>query len=293
MKKIDLTGKIFGRLTVLEQAPTRISPGGAKMVYWRCKCICGNITEVNGNLLRRGETTSCGCYHREQQKKSPILQAKDMSGKVFGHLTVLQRVSSDDKKRARWLCQCDCGRTVIAVGAMLRCGHIRSCNANIHRQKYGGTYKKLYKLYSAMSQRCFNPNNSQFKDYGGRGITMCEEWRNNYNAFRKWALLSGYREETLPNGLNKWTIDRINVNGNYEPGNCRWITCQEQQLNKRDNVVITYKGETKTATEFAKQYNIPAHNLWYRLKHGWSVEAAIETPVKKRSVPKERPKIER
>lgn len=282
MKKIDLTGKRFGRLTVIEEAPTRVSPQGVKQVYWKCKCDCGTITEVHGNLLRRGTTISCGCYHREQQKKNAILKPKDMLGQRIGHLLVIEYAGSKHNL-AMWKCLCDCGKTVIVPGAYLRAGHTNSCGANVHRKKHGGVNEKLYGVYRAMLQRCYNANNSQYDDYGGRGITVCDEWKDSYISFRDWAFTNGYREEVLPNGLNKWTIDRINVNGNYEPNNCRWITCQEQQFNKRDNVYITYNGETKTAKEFSIQYNISPDVLWQRLKHGWEVNEAIETPVKKRT----------
>lgn len=281
MRKIDLTGKSFGRLLVLEQAPTRVSPKGTKMVYWRCRCSCGNLVEISGGLLRSGNTVSCGCYHKEQQKRNKILQPKDMLGKKIGQLLVVEYAGSKNNF-AMWKCQCDCGNPVIVSGADLRNGKRVHCSSKIHKKKHGGYGDRLYSVFRAIQQRCYNSKCRQYNDYGGRGITMCQEWRSDYAAFRDWALATGYIEEVLPNGMNKWTIDRINVNGNYEPSNCRWITCQEQQFNKRDNVVLTYNGETKTAKEFSEQYNISPAVLWQRIKKGWSAKAAIETPVRKR-----------
>lgn len=279
MRKIDLTGQKFGRLTVLEEAEPYISPKGVKMIRYKCLCDCGNTAVVSGNLLKRGHTTSCGCYHREQQRKNTILQPKDISGQKFGTLTAIKIVGSDSKNKALWECVCDCGAVVVKSGAGLRNGNIKSCgDRSKHAIKHGGYKDRLFKVYAAIKQRCCNPNYFQYKDYGGRGITVCQAWLNDYRAFRDWAYANGYAEEILPNGLNKWTIERIDVNGNYEPENCTFITTQEQQFNKRDNVVLNYKGETKTATEWANQLNISPHIIWNRLKSGWSVEETLETP---------------
>jgi hypothetical protein len=109
---------------------------------------------------------------------------------------------------------------------------------------------------------------------------MCDEWLNNFSSFYDWAMSNGYKEEILPNRKNKWTIDRIDVNGNYEPNNCRWTTIQEQAKNKRTNIYLTYNGETLTQNEWAKKLDIYAGAIQWRLKKGWSVEEALSTPVK-------------
>lgn len=150
---------------------------------------------------------------------------------------------------------------------------IISHNAN------GDSKEKLYEIYTSIIRRCHNQNQKSFKYYGGRGIKICDEWFNNYQSFKKWALENGYVE-----GL---TIDRIDVNGNYEPSNCRWITKKEQQNNTRRNCFITYNGETKTISQWGEFYEIPYHILWRRLKENWDLEEAFGLKKRKRKTGKE------
>lgn len=189
--KLDLTGKRFGRLTVIEESGRK--NGG---VVWRCKCDCGNEVCVRSNTLRRGRTVSCGCYNRERATKHGM------------------------------------GRT------------------------------RLHGIWSNIRYRCGNLNNSRASDYGGRGIKVCDEWANSFEAFRDWALANGYRDDL--------TIDRIDVNGDYEPSNCRWATLREQGRNKRNNVWLTCNGETHILTDWAKLTNQPKSRLWKRKRLGWS-----------------------
>jgi hypothetical protein len=131
-----------------------------------------------------------------------------------------------------------------------------------------------------MLGRCYNKNNDRYKNYGGRGITVCEEWKNDFMAFHDWAYANGYKEEILPNGRNKWTIDRIDVNGNYEPSNCRWATLAQQSLNKTTTVNLTYKGKTLPRKEWATKLGINQATIIWRLKNGWSVQEALSIPTK-------------
>lgn len=132
--------------------------------------------------------------------------------------------------------------------------------------------------YERLTKRIIN-----YKNYGGRGITVCDEWRDDVQAFYDWAMKSGYKEELLPNGRSKWTLDRIDVNGNYEPSNCRWATVIEQANNRRKNHFITYNGETLTIAQIAIKYGIKSSVLSWRIRDGWDIKRAIETPIKKRS----------
>lgn len=127
--------------------------------------------------------------------------------------------------------------------------------------------ERLYNIWLHMKDRCNNPNFKSYHNYGGRGISVCEEWSNSYQTFREWALENGYSDEL--------TIDRIYVNGNYSPSNCRWLTRQEQSYNKRTNKIIAYCGKTQTLTEWADELNIKRNTLVYRLRRGWAVERAL------------------
>lgn len=124
-----------------------------------------------------------------------------------------------------------------------------------------------------MRYRCRNPHSDSYKYYGERNIKVCDEWDKNYLSFRTWAIENGYKD-----GL---TIDRIDVNGDYCPENCRWATIKEQNRNKRDNVKITYKGETHNASEWSEIIGIPGYVIRNRLKYGWDIEKIMETPVRK------------
>ena len=134
--------------------------------------------------------------------------------------------------------------------------------------------KRLWKIWSSMHERCELKSHAHFKHYGGRGICVCDEW-GDYLPFAKWARKNGYSE-----GL---TIDRIDVNGNYEPNNCRWVTMKEQQNKRRNNHVVEYKGEQYTLSQLAEKTGIGKTTLRERLKLGWSIEDTVEKPVRKRT----------
>lgn len=155
----------------------------------------------------------------------------DLTGKKFGRLKVIEYYGSNKNGRALWLCKCDCGKTKSVLGNSLLCGLTLSCGcynkekAQKRRTKHSLSYSKLYKVWNGMKTRCYNKNFIYYCNYGGRGITICYEWLNDFEIFYKWAISNGYEE-----GL---TIDRINNDGNYEPNNCRWITRAEQNRNQR------------------------------------------------------------
>lgn len=205
---------------------------------------------------------------------------QDLTGQRFGRLTVVERasdyVSPNKHKLARWLCRCDCGNNIIAIGCSLKRKSTQSCGclqkelaANKHttHSKYGC---RLYRIWIAINQRCNNPKNNEFNAYGGRGITVCEEWNNNFQVFYDWALRNGYADNL--------TIDRINVNGNYEPSNCKWATRKEQANNTRRNRIITYNGKTQTLTQWADELKISYATLSCRInRYHWSEERALST----------------
>lgn len=166
----------------------------------------------------------------------------DLTGQRFGRLTV---ISQTDRRNTRgsivWKCRCDCGKYVFVDGGPLKSGRTQSCGC-LHRdnvllnpphKSHGGTRDRLYSIWSGMKDRCYRPLNSRYKDYGGRGIYVCEEWRHDYAEFRQWAMAAGY-DPDAPRG--QCTIDRIDVDGPYAPWNCRWVDMKAQEANKRKKV---------------------------------------------------------
>lgn len=140
--------------------------------------------------------------------------------------------------------------------------------------KHGETGTRLHKIWGSMHERCERPKHTHYKDYGGRGIKVCDEW-GEYLPFAEWARANGYSEQL--------TLDRIDNDGDYEPNNCRWVTVREQQNNKRSNRVIMYHGKEYTLTQLAEYAGLKKTTLKERLNNGWSIEDAVERPVRKRT----------
>ena len=195
----------------------------------------------------------------------------DLTGQRFGKLTVLQREGSKNG-HVTWKCQCDCGNIIVVRSCHLASGKQSTCGCKkkigLH-VTHGMTGTRLYRIWRNMKSRCFNKEIKAYKDYGGRGITVCEEWKNSFETFHDWSMANGYADNL--------TIDRIYVNGNYEPSNCRWVTRSEQSINKTDNHYITFNGETKTLAEWAKITGINRATINSRLQKGWTIEKTLTT----------------
>ena len=207
-------------------------------------------------------------------------KAMDLTGKRFGRLTVIKRVENTKQNRVNWLCLCDCGKYSKASSDHLLSGHTQSCGCLRYERfrytntKHGQSHTRIYNIWASMKSRCYNKNNKKdYKDYGGRGITICDEWLNSFNNFYNWAISNGYEE-----GL---TIDRIDVNGNYEPSNCKWSNVIEQANNRRNNHLIEYKGEAHTIAEWSRILGIEYPILLKRISyHKWDICRAFTQPIR-------------
>ncbi|RHU80446.1 AP2 domain-containing protein [Clostridiaceae bacterium OM08-6BH] len=201
--------------------------------------------------------------------------AKNILGNKYGRLTVIEYVGRGDDGRALWKCKCECGNYKVVSGDALRQGHSKSCGCLqkenrqmiIYRNRYGnlkhaqtsgGKTTRIYRIWDAMIQRCCNPKHDKFYRYGGRGINVCAEWKNNFEEFYSWAKRKGY-DETL-------TIDRINNDGNYEPGNCRWTNMTIQGLNRglQSNNTTGHKGVSylKKTGKYRAYIKIHGKQVW-------------------------------
>lgn len=202
----------------------------------------------------------------------------DISGLRSGKLTAVKKVGygidKDGKRYALWLCKCDCGGEKIAKQHTLVTNKIKSCGC-LRKREYGKSIQhgksrtRLYHIHNGIKERCLNPNDQHYKDYGGRGIKVCNEWigKEGFINFFVWSIENGYKENL--------TIDRIDVNGNYEPSNCRWTTQLEQARNTRNNVRYNINGEMLLIKEISEKYGIPESTLRGRTKRGLTMKQAI------------------
>lgn len=196
----------------------------------------------------------------------------NLVGQRFGKLIVLVEDGRDAWGAVMWKCQCDCGECHRARGSQMKSGATASCGCGVseaavkNNRTHGGTGSPLYVRWHSMLQRCFNPSGSEYHNYGGRGISVCESWRRSFEAFAS-DMGDGFSE--------RLQLDRINVDGNYEPSNCRWATRLEQQRNKRNNNRVEWRGENLTITEWAERLGIKPNTLIYRLRRGWPIDRAM------------------
>lgn len=255
---IDISGHKYHKVTVLEYSFSK-----EKKTFWKCRCDCGKEFITTSNRLRTGGTKSCGC----------LKEKEDLSGQRFGKLLVLGFSHKRDSTRFYWKCRCDCGKEVIKRADALRSGKTISCGciSNLLRTKastkHGKHKDRVYNIYKGIKQRCYNKNNAAFPHYGGRGILMCDRWKDSFENF--------YSDMGDP-PTDKHQIDRINNEDVYSPENCHWTTADVQSKNKRNTRLITYQGKTQCLKDWSKELGINYLTLCYRIKHNFDMDSLFK-----------------
>lgn len=207
------------------------------------------------------------------------MRLRDLTGKKYGQLTTLG-VDKIVKGHKYYLCRCDCGSVKsisgshLVTGATQSCGCLKSHRTTERNTTHGKSNTRLFSIWQGMKKRCNNSNNQAYKYYGARGIHVCGEWINDFSKFYNWSISNGYSDNL--------TLERIDVNGNYEPKNCKWIPFEDQARNRRDTTHITINGETKRMSEWAKESPVTTTTIYQRIKDGWTIEDAILTPPHKK-----------
>lgn len=202
------------------------------------------------------------------------MKSIDITGKKFGKLTALKldHIKKYSKSTHRfWECICECGNKCIVAQNQLTRGKTKSCGCLQNEYfftKHNLRHTRIYNIWCNIKGRCLNTNHPNYNVYGARGITICDKWKHNALNFYNWAMANGYTD--------KLTIDRIDVNGNYEPCNCRWVNRKEQGINRNTSKFYTYQGKTLCITQWAELYGIKRGTLSSRLLRGWSIEKALK-----------------
>ena len=200
---------------------------------------------------------------------------EDLSGKRFYRLRV---ISFDhlNGKRAYWKCKCDCGNIKVVRSDHLKDGHVKSCGCYSSEQTskrfttHGLSKTRIFNIWVGIKQRCLNPKKDSFCEYGGRGISICDSWKNDFMAFYKWAIRNGYKDSL--------SIDRIDVDEGYFPQNCRWVGFKTQSRNKRTNHMVEFDGKLMPLVDCCDKYGVPYHITLKRILRGWSLEDALTIP---------------
>lgn len=257
----NIKGQKFNHLTAIEHKGHG---------YWLFRCDCGNEVIRYQSNITNGSTKSCGCWRK-------FAFVEDLTGRRFGRLTVIGRAPNKGE-RTMWICKCDCGNIKTIGRANLVKGTTQSCGClhkeavrAINKKKHGGTGSPTYIRWRSMKSRCYNPNDIGYANYGGRGIRVCERWLNSYEAFVADMGVVPSRE---------YTLDRIDVNGDYCPENCKWATMKEQSNNKRNNRLLTHNNRTQTISQWCDELGFSRNLAQKRLLDGFTEFEDIFAPNK-------------
>lgn len=207
-------------------------------------------------------------------------KAVDMAGMRIGRLTVISRAENTKNNKAQWLCKCDCGNMKVISRTHLKrntvsCGCYSAEIARISHTTHGMRKTRIYRIWSGMKDRCCNTKSKYWGNYGGRNITVCEEWKKSFESFLKWSNDNGYNDNL--------TIDRIDNNKGYSPDNCRWVTYKVQENNRSNNRILEYNGESHTVSQWSEITGINQRVISQRLYYGWCIDRIFNTPINERS----------
>lgn len=280
MKLDDLTGKKFGRLTVLRRATVEDDPMAAKHTVWVCECDCGNIATKSAIGLKNYRIPSCGCAEKEARS---LNRFEDLTGKRFGRLTVMYRANKPGEI-TKWHCRCDCGNEVdVFAGNLKRKNHSTSCGCYQEERRsevhttHGYSNTRIAQVFSHMKDRCNNPNNPRYPSYGGRGIKICPEWEDNPAAFYEWAYANGFREDAE---YGETTIERNDNNRGYSPENCSIKPLKDQANNRRTSLFITHNGVTKTLAQWRDLLGMTQNEAYrYIVKKKYTIQRLIDEGI--------------
>lgn len=267
----DISGQKFNRLTAV-----RFVEGRRNGARFLCRCDCGTELVVRSTALKTGNTKSCGCLHREVVS----IPKNDLAGKRMGRFRVIKRSTEIlDDHGVYWECECTCGTKRTVLGSNLVNGKSTSCGC-YHREilgqagkTHGMSESPEYCIWKQIKQRCHNPKNVKYPDYGGRGIAVT------FGSFQDFYAEIGPRPTPL------YEVDRKDNSKGYEPGNIQWATRGSQMRNTRVNFLLTYRGKSLTMIEWSERTGISLTAIRGRVRLGWSVKKTLTMPVQGRLMP--------
>lgn len=269
----SIIGQRFNRLVILEYLGRT---GNENRHTYLCRCDCGTEKKIIGKEVKAGKVKSCGCLAREVSKTRGEILTINLLGQKFGKLLVVAKSEKSLKSgHALWICLCDCGAKSVVSSNLLRMKKTTSCGCLARQlvgkrsRTHGMAQSQEYRIWCNMKARCLNPNRKCYVDYGARGITVCDRWLISFENFL---------EDMGPRPGPRYSLDRIDNDGNYAPSNCHWATRQEQIENRRVSIKVDYQGEKSTLIAVARKLGLSYFSLRYHYSVlGKPIEKAVES----------------